>query len=147
MSTSYQHTQFGTIVVVALGLFLGFLTGVSAVVGWEAGSVAVATILLVAGLLFYQLDVQVAGGELRLRFGVGLVRRRFAIADIRAAQAVRNRWLQGWGIHRLARGWIYNVSGLDAVEIELADGSVHRVGSDEPRALLAALERARGEGH
>jgi hypothetical protein len=52
--------------------------------------------------------------------------------------------VDGWGIHRLARGWIYNVSGWEAVEIELASGSVHRIGTDEPRALLAAIERAQG---
>jgi len=146
LATGYHHVQFGTTIVVTLGLFLGFLTGVSSVVGWVPGGLAVAGILIVAGLLFYQLEVQVADGELRLRFGVGLVRRRFALADIRAAQAVRNRWLHGWGIHRLARGWIYNVNGWEAVEIELADGSAHRIGTDEPGALLAALERARGDG-
>lgn len=143
MSTHYQHTQFGTAIVVALGLFLGFLTGVSSIVGWVAGSLALAAFLIAAGLLFYQLEVQVGAGELRLRFGVGLIHRRFALADIQAARAVRNRWLNGWGIHYLTRGWLYNVNGWDAVEIELAGGAVHRIGTDEPAALLAAIERER----
>ncbi|MBM4117943.1 hypothetical protein FJ251_09410 [bacterium] len=141
--SSYHHSQFGTAIVVALGLFLGYLGGMSAVVGWVPVSVAVAAVLLIAGLLFFRLEVTIAEGALALRFGIGLVRFRIPIAEIRAARAVRNRWVQGWGIHRLARGWIYNVSGWEAVEIELADGCVHRIGTDEPAALLAAIERAR----
>ena len=144
MSPSYSHSQFGTVIVVALGLFLGYLAGVGAVVGWVPATVVVASLIVTAGLLFYRLEVDVDGGELRLRFGVGLVRRRFALAEIRAARTVRNRWWDGWGIHRLARGWIFNVSGREAVEIELAGGAIHRIGTDEAAVLLAAIERARG---
>lgn len=141
--SSYQHSQFGTVIVVALGLFLGYLGGMSAVVGWVPVSVAVAVVILIAGLLFFRLEVAIAERALVLRFGIGLVRLRFPIADIRAARAVRSRWWEGWGIHRRGRGWLFNVSGRDAVEIELASGAVHTIGTDEPQALLAAIERAR----
>ena len=36
-------------------------------------------------------------------------------------------------------GWIWNVSGLDAVELLLGDGRVLRVGTDEPEALSRAI--------
>jgi hypothetical protein len=39
------------------------------------------------------------------------------------------------------RRWLYNVGGLDAVEITLASGRMLRIGSDEPNALAAALQR------
>ena len=38
--------------------------------------------------------------------------------------------------------WLYNVSGLDAVEIVRISGKKFRVGTDEPRALVAALKAA-----
>jgi hypothetical protein len=144
MADRYQHTQFGMFIIIALGLGIGVVAGVSAAAGGSLEMAVVGLILAVAGVLFYQLEVQVSDAALRLRFGVGLIRRRFAIADVRAARAVRNTWFHGWGIHRLPRGWIYNVSGREAVEIELADGSVHRIGTDEPKALIAAIERTRG---
>lgn len=143
MVSSYRHSQFGTVIVVALGLFLGYLGGMSAVVGWVPVSVAVAAVMLVAGLLFFRLEVAIEEAALCLRFGIGLVRFRFPIAEIRSARAVRSAWWQGWGIHRWGRGWLLNVSGRDAVEIELASGAVHAIGTDEPEALLAAIERAR----
>lgn len=38
---------------------------------------------------------------------------------------------------------MYNVAGYDAVELELRSGRVFRIGTDEPDALLAAIERVR----
>ncbi|HEU4752170.1 MAG TPA: hypothetical protein VFU47_03600, partial [Armatimonadota bacterium] len=50
-------------------------------------------------------------------------------------------WI-GWGI-RLA--WdhgpisVYNVSGLEAVELRMKGGGRFRIGTDEPRELCAAI--------
>ena len=58
---------------------------------------------------------------------------------------MRNPWYVGWGI-RLGPGyWLWNVSGLSAVELVLADDRRFRVGTDEPEALSRAIER--GAGH
>ena len=54
-------------------------------------------------------------------------------------QTVRNKWYFGWGIRYLGTGWLYNVSGLDAVEIVQNDGKMVRVGTDEPDVLARAL--------
>ena len=34
--------------------------------------------------------------------------------------------------------------GLDAVELEMTDGGVHRIGTDQPAELLEAIRDARG---
>ena len=58
---------------------------------------------------------------------------------------VRNPWYTGWGI-RLGSGYVlWNVSGFDAVELDFASGRRFRVGTDEPSALVSAIERVRGE--
>jgi len=36
-------------------------------------------------------------------------------------------------------GWMWNISGLDAVEIEYRDGKCFRIGTGDPQELLAAL--------
>jgi hypothetical protein len=64
-----------------------------------------------------------------------------AVADIRRAAAIRTSPLWGWGLRLTPRGWLWNVSGLDAVEFEMTNGSRFAVGTDEPRALIAALQR------
>ena len=38
-------------------------------------------------------------------------------------------------------GWMYNVSGLDAVEIELKGGGRFRIGTDEPDELVRAIRQ------
>jgi len=41
----------------------------------------------------------------------------------------------------ISGGWMYNVWGLDAVELNLTSGKVFRIGTDEPAELLAAVEQ------
>ena len=66
------------------------------------------------------------------------------MADIVDARRVRNSWWHGWGIRKVQRGWMYNIAGYDAVELELRSGKVFRIGTDEPGALLAAIEGVSG---
>jgi len=81
-------------------------------------------------------------GALQLRFGPGFPRKSVNLADIAAAEVTRTNLWEGWGVHRTRRGWLYNVSGFDAVLVRRHDGKSFLVGSDEPRRLKAALERA-----
>jgi hypothetical protein len=102
----------------------------------------IAALMLVVLALFHSLTVEVVRGELRLRFGVGLIRRRFAIADVHDTRIHRTRWWYGWGIRLTPHGWLFSVSGFDAVGIELKDGKKYLIGSDEPKKLLAAITTA-----
>jgi hypothetical protein len=102
-------------------------------------------VLALVVLLFSTLTVEVDDEAIRLRFGIGLVRKRIGLSEVRAWQEVRNPWYSGWGI-RLARGGVlWNVSGFDVVELVLADGRRFRIGTDEPSALVSAIARVRGE--
>jgi hypothetical protein len=94
--------------------------------------------------LFYSLTVEIREGVLECRFGVGLIGRRIPISEIRDARAVRNRWWYGWGIRLTPRGWLWNVSGLDAVELDLAGERRFRIGTDQPRELAEAIRAAIG---
>jgi hypothetical protein len=62
---------------------------------------------------------------------------------VSAWQAVRNPWYVGWGIRMGPSGVVWNVSGLDAVELALSEKRF-RIGTDEPEALVEAITRARG---
>lgn len=58
------------------------------------------------------------------------------------AEVARSRWWEGWGIRITPRGMLYNVSGTDAVEINLRSGQRLWIGTDEPEALAQALRIA-----
>ena len=48
-------------------------------------------------------------------------------------------------MRRTRHGWLYNVWGRRAVELKLTDGSTFTIGSDQPEALLTAIEQARAQ--
>ena len=71
----------------------------------------------------------------------GLIRKRFPIGDIHGARIVQNKWYYGWGIRLTPHGWLFNVSGFDAVELELKNKRKFRIGTDDPQELLMAIQR------
>ena len=48
----------------------------------------------------------------------------------------------GWGIRLIPNGWLWNVSGLGAVELSLVNGQRFRIGTDEPEQLATAIQGA-----
>ncbi len=145
----YQHTQPGTLIRFLLGGCALAAAVTSLLISrhlplFAPIPLAVASILGACLVLFHSLTVRVSRDQIALRFGIGLIRKRFAVADVENAAVVRNRWYYGWGIRLTPYGWLYNVSGLDAVEIELRNGRKYRIGTDQPAALLSAIESATG---
>lgn len=140
----YRHTQMGWVILLPV-LVAVLVTGL-AVANSDGSFAAVAplAILVVVAALFISLTVEVDDQALRLRFGVGLVRRTIALADIASWQRVRNPWYIGWGIRNYGRGLLYNVAGFDAVEVHLRNGSQFRVGTNDADGLCAALSARLG---
>ena len=145
----YRHTQIGwtlIVIVVAVGLLeltIVALSTVSTLALTLAG--ALAAVFAVLLVMFASLTVAVDSGVLQLWFGTGLLRREVALGDVVAARVVRVSWYTGWGVRAVSRGWLYRIGGRDAVELELENGRVVRVGSDEPKELLAAVTMVLGQ--
>ena len=142
---TYRHTQPGTLMLLcAVVAGLG-----AAVLAWRAGQWPAAPVLILMAIaiavLFSSLTVEVGEGELRWYFGPGLWSYRLPLAEIKDVGIVRNRWWNGWGI-RMARGFrLYNVSGLDAVELHVGPNDIRRIGTDDPQGLAQALKTQRAE--
>ena len=139
----YRRTQFGTANVVALLAGLCVVWVISLYVGWHPASILVAGILVVAMVLFCTLTIEVDRRLLRCSFGPGLIRKSFPLEEIVSAKAVQNRWYYGWGIRLTPHGWLFNVSGLEAVELQLVQGNRFRIGTLEPEAVVLAIEQAK----
>ena len=120
---------------------------VAALLGVVAGVIlrpllAVVPVFALAGWLFHSLTIGLGDGELRWRFGPGLVRKQVRLDTMASARVVRTGFGEGWGIHYGRFGWLYNVSGCDAVVIQLKNGRQFALGTDEPQQLLAAIQTA-----
>jgi len=92
---------------------------------------------------FSTLTVSINEEYLKIKFGYGIFRKRYLLKEIASVKIVKNHWYYGWGIKYWAprRMWVYNVSGFDAVEIEMRNGRVKRIGTDEPRKLEQAIQQ------
>lgn len=143
MNPNYQHTQPFTILLVTLGGVFLFELIIFLVA--HAPMIIVGFILalfIAIAALFSSLTITIDSEAVRWRFGVGLFHGKIPLADIRELQTVRNPWWYGWGMRLTPRGWLYNVSGLDAVELTLANGKHVQLGTDEPQILLSAIQDA-----
>ncbi len=140
----YRHTQRGTVLLVAFLASAALGSVPVLLAGKVTLAAAVAALLTLLALLFGSLTVEVDARHLRLRFGPGLVRASWEVARIEEVVAVRTRWWHGWGIHLGFHGWLYNVSGFDAVELRLRGGKRVRIGTDRPDEFCAALREAAG---
>ena len=144
----YEHTQAGWLMRIAfiaaavLFLVMTLLPEMSRTptpVGVLVAGAAVTTLL---GWTWGSLTVRIEGGELQVRFGLGWPRKTVRLADIAGVEITRTTFMEGWGVHRTRRGWLYNVSGFDAVLLRLTNGKTVMLGTDEPRRLRTAIERA-----
>lgn len=158
---SYQHTQKGNpwfywgipvLVIIPFAVILtvirttGYKPDSEAAIGLFGG-LALAFMVLIpiviwSGLFLSHLTVWIDPEFVRIRFGFGAWRKKFQLDKIQSAAPVRNDWFMGWGIHWVGNGWLYNIAGLDAVELTFKNGKKTRIGTDEPGKLTAAIESA-----
>ncbi len=96
-------------------------------------------VLLISGVVFTQLTIEVTATELRWYFGFGLPSGRIARGDLIGATMANPGLLNGIGIHLTLRGWLWNVSLGTAVEMKRRSGADVLLGTDDPDGLIAAL--------
>jgi hypothetical protein len=139
----YDHTQWSPMnwillapagILLVLSIFLD-----------DAAAVVMVVTALALGLVAYSfrsLRVFDYGNALALQFGpLPIFRKRFAYAEIVAADCDRSSVIDGWGMHWApGRGWTYNLWGFDCVRLELTKGRTVRVGTDDPEGLAQFLK-------
>lgn len=88
------------------------------------------------------LTVTVVGAHVCWYFGPGFWKKMINLEQVNKTRVVRNKLWWGLGIRFYGGGWLYNISGLDAVELQLKDGSRIRIGSNEAPELQSAIADA-----
>ena len=142
----YRRTQRGPVVVgilvgaIAACILLGLLAG------WHPLLAGMAVVLLLVLHLFHSLTIEVDDIELHCFFGAGIIHRRIALSDIVSATPVRTPWYYSWGIRLIPHGWLWRVSGLDTIELELRSGKRFRIGTDDPQEVVEAIWRPQAAG-
>ena len=141
--TRYEHTQIGHVIIWSLLAIILIANGVTgAVAHWP--ELIVSLILLICLVLFYKLRITIEDDTLCASFGPGIIRKKVRLAEIVGCEPIRIRWWYGWGIHLTPYGWLYNVSGFNAVVITLRNGRKFALGTDDPHGLVDVIKRYRG---
>jgi len=146
---AYERTQHGWPIRIAFGVAAIALLASPALQPLDqpaprAALVAGAVVAVVLGLLWSRMTIRVDDDRLRWSFGPGWPRFSLPLAEIESVEVTRTTFWQGVGIHRTRSGWVYNVATGDAVLVTRANGKRTLLGCDEPRRLMAAIDRAVG---
>ena len=148
MTEHYRHKQQGTLIIVVVGSVLVFIVGLAVYLFFilpESERFAliiqlgVAVVLIVVLVLFSSLSVVIEDERLIVFFGPGVIKKTLALQDIASCQVVKNPWYYGWGIRLTPHGWLFNVSGTNAVEVTMTNGDRYRIGTDVPEELETAI--------
>lgn len=141
---AFKTRQSGYVIIFALGAVVAIVVMIRLTTNSPDSLMPfIAIFLTIVGLvmtLFHALHVEVNDEHVRASFGIGLISRTIPIERIRSVSSVRNSFIYGWGIRWIPRGWMFNISGFDAVELEFEGGRRFRIGTKEPEALQAAIE-------
>lgn len=146
MKTIYRHTQYGLLMFLIF-LLAGILIAIVALqMIAEKRFVSFALMLglyLLGLLLFHSFTIEIGGDELKFWFGIGILQQRIALDVIRSIKEVHNPWYYFWGVKAIPGGWFFAIAPGTAVEIELGNGRIVQLGTDQPGELHQAIETAR----
>jgi len=142
----YSHTQrsaasfflFSLAALIPVGLLLvGRLAGAD--VGARITLLAAAFVMLVSAFIFSSLTIAVRDGQLSWWFGPGIVKKTVPLSTIVSAEPTATNIVDGSGIHLTGRGWLYRVTGRQAVLVTQQDGKRFLLGTDEPDSLAQVI--------
>jgi hypothetical protein len=139
----YKHTQIGFLLIIALGAAALMIGNLILATNFSIMAILLLAFMLLCLLLFATLTVEVNAQEINIQFGIGVIRKRFALKDVQNYRTVKNPWYYGWGIHLIPNGWLYNVSGWEAIELQMKNGHKYRIGTDDPQGFMDAIRTYR----
>jgi hypothetical protein len=136
---TYEHTQKLPENIITAATVGGLVLGLTPP-GWIL-RLATLGVMGTAGVMMKSLTVIIDSTQINIAFGKNIVKKTYSLRDIQSAKAIRTTPLQGWGIHWIGNGWLYNIYGLDAVEVRFINGKRVYIGTDEPKDLTAAINQ------
>ena len=149
MQKKYSHRQIGTQSLIAHSVgfaILGWIFFRVDLVGVSVPMFAALALLLVASsIAFTTMTCTVQDGEFRVACGfLHWLGRQIALDEIAGVLPTKTALISGFGIRITTRGWLYSVSGRDAVIVGLCDGKQFLIGTDEPIKLADAINESLG---
>jgi len=140
-----KFTQFGTFTVIIMSILLIVFAVLLLAHGFLPDQETYLNVFLVLTamaclIIFYKMTITIDNESISFKLGIGIVGKSYKIADIESCDPVKNSFIYGWGIHKIPKGWLYNVSGLKAIELRFKDSTrVVRIGTDNPDEIAGVI--------
>jgi len=141
----YKHTQIGKMLVSVVGI-TALITGLAGVLALEYLELApiiiifsISGILLICLMLFSTLTITVKEDYISIKYGIGLIKKKFQIKDLDNWQAISYKGGYGFGPRLTSEGWFFNVANSGAVKFSFKDNKAFFVGTNEPYELVSAI--------
>lgn len=144
----YKKTQIGwlSILIFAPVIFLLYM-----VYAYQWGNypipfialILITSLFVIICAMFYKLTIEMHGSALMIIYGIGLIRIKINIDELKHVESIKTPWYYGLGIRITPEGMLYNIKGLKAVKIEYTSKGKNKVvmiGTAEPERLIQALE-------
>lgn len=131
----YYHKQYAKAILVMLALVTVFTVLLELASPKQIFWPVYLTIIVIA-ILFHCLVIEQNEQQLKWHFGLGFFNKQINFSDITSATLIEIKWFYGLGIRRTRHGWFYGVSGMQAVKLELNNGKVLILGTDDGDNLL-----------
>jgi hypothetical protein len=137
----YKHTQIGYLLIVVFSITTLLVGNLAIRTDFHPTAILTLVLMILGLATFATLTVEVNDQAIDLHFGIGLLRKHFSLKDVQATRAVKNPLYYAWGIHAMPDGWVFNVSGLQAVELQMKNGRKYRIGTDDVQSLANAIDK------
>lgn len=141
-----KYVQFGTFSIAILLPLLLLFTGLLIKSGLANSPdfyihISLVLTFLICLLIFYKLTIFIDSELVSFKLGIGLVSKSYKIADIKSCKPVTNSAFNGIGIRMLPNGWLFNVTGLKAIELNFKNKkSVVRIGTNKPDEISQLIQ-------
>lgn len=143
-------SQFGTLLVIIFIPLIIFFVIILFLPGFdETVEIIILSVLLlvfiICILIFYRLTIYIDDTHISFKLGIGLIKKKYQISDIVNCKPVRNPVWYGIGIRWFPGGILYNVSGLNAIELTFKNKkSKVRIGTDKPDEIAREVNKIIG---
>lgn len=142
LTKHYEHTQIGYLFITVYSVVLFSIMYLVVTHGFNWIAFVAVFIVELSLANFAMLKTIIEDDVLEIRFGLGIICKKFSLKDIESCQIVKNPWYYGWGIRLTPYGWLYNVSGFYAVRINMKTGKKYLIGTDVPNELANVIEES-----
>ncbi|HKW44265.1 MAG TPA: hypothetical protein VJN22_01325 [Candidatus Eremiobacteraceae bacterium] len=137
----YQRTQFGSTAVILVGAIAGFIS----IMAWitdEPRWLALATLAFLILVLtpLTTMTIRVTPSAVEWWFSFGIAHQRLAISEVRGVRVMRTSLLSGLGIHGSGDSVLWAVSGSSALGLELSDGRLIGLSTNEPQVVVDVIK-------